>query len=131
MSVEKASGPLAGLKVVDMSSVVLGPFATLIFGDLGADVVKIESGQAGKGGDMMRYAGKSPTGDLGPLFMALNRNKASIQLDAKTDAGKAALTALLKDADVFFHNVRMCNFPFSTGTDHRSYLDNGLLLQYR
>ena len=57
MSVEKASGPLAGVKVVDMSSVVLGPFATLIFGDLGADVVKIESGQAGKGGDMMRYAG--------------------------------------------------------------------------
>ncbi len=107
MSVEKASGPLAGVKVVDMSSVVLGPFATLIFGDLGADVVKIESGQDGKGGDMMRYAGKSPTGDLGPLFMALNRNKASVQLDAKTDEGKAALTALLKDADVFFHNVRM------------------------
>ena len=107
MSVEKTSGPLAGVKVVDMSSVVLGPFATLIFGDLGADVVKIESGQAGKGGDMMRYAGKSPTGDLGPLFMALNRNKASVQLDAKTEAGKAALTALLKDADVFFHNVRM------------------------
>ncbi|WP_321490551.1 CoA transferase [uncultured Hyphomonas sp.] len=107
MSIEKASGPLAGVKVVDMSSVVLGPFATLIFGDLGADVVKIESGQAGKGGDMMRYAGKSPTGDLGPLFMALNRNKASVQLDAKTEEGKAALTALLKDADVFFHNVRM------------------------
>lgn len=107
MSAEKASGPLAGVKIVDMSSVVLGPFATLIFGDLGADVTKVESGQAGKGGDMMRYAGKSPTGDLGPIYMALNRNKRSVQLDAKTEAGKAALTALLKDADVFFHNVRM------------------------
>ncbi len=102
MSADKTSGPLAGLKVVDMSSVVLGPFATLIFGDLGAEVIKVESGQAGKGGDVMRYAGKSPTGDLGPIYMALNRNKASVQLDAKTEEGKAALTALLKDADVFF-----------------------------
>ena len=107
MSAEQATGPLKGLKVVDMSSVVLGPFATLIFGDLGADVVKVESGQAGKGGDLMRYAGKSPTGDLGPIYMALNRNKSSVQLDAKTEEGKAALMALLKDADVFFHNVRM------------------------
>ena len=107
MSAQQTSGPLSGLKVVDMSSVVLGPFATLIFGDLGAEVVKVESGQDGKGGDVMRYAGKSPTGDLGPIYMALNRNKASVQLDAKTEAGKAALTALLKEADVFFHNVRM------------------------
>ena len=107
MSEQKASGPLSGLKVVDMSSVVLGPLATLIFADLGADVIKVESGQAGKGGDIMRYAGKSPTGDLGPIYMALNRNKESVQLDAKTETGRTALTALLKDADVFFHNVRM------------------------
>jgi crotonobetainyl-CoA:carnitine CoA-transferase CaiB-like acyl-CoA transferase len=101
------TGPLAGIKVVDMSSVVLGPFATLIFGDLGADVIKVEAGQQGKAGDMMRYAGGSPTGDLGPIYTALNRNKRSIVLDAATDAGKAVLTALLKDADVFFHNVRL------------------------
>ena len=101
------SGPLAGIKIVDMSSVVLGPFATLIFGDLGADVVKVEAGQNGKAGDMMRYAGASPTGDLGPIYTALNRNKRSVLLDAKTPEGKAALTALLKDADVFFHNVRL------------------------
>lgn len=107
MSAQKPAGPLSGLKIVDMSSVVLGPFATLIFGDLGADVIKVEAGQAGKGGDLMRYAGKSPTGDLGPIFMALNRNKQSVQLDASTPDGKAALAALLKDADVFFHNVRM------------------------
>ena len=107
MTTPHTTGPLSGIKIVDMSSVVLGPFATLIFGDLGADVVKVEAGQKGKSGDMMRYAGASPTGDLGPIYTALNRNKRSIVLDAKTDDGKAALTALLKDADVFFHNVRL------------------------
>lgn len=107
MTAPTPSGPLSGIKIVDMSSVVLGPFATLIFGDLGADVVKVEAGQKGKAGDMMRYAGASPTGDLGPIYTALNRNKRSILLDVKTPEGKAALTALLKDADVFFHNVRL------------------------
>lgn len=104
---ETRTGPLAGVKIVDMSSVVLGPFATLIFGDLGADVIKIEAGQKGKAGDTMRYAGASPTGDLGPIYTSLNRNKRSVQLDAKTADGKAAILALLKDADVFFHNVRL------------------------
>lgn len=107
MASRESGGPLTGVKIIDMSSVVLGPFATLIFGDLGADVIKIEAGQAGKSGDMMRYAGASPTGDLGPIYTALNRNKKSVQLDAKTETGKAALIALLKDADVFFHNVRL------------------------
>ena len=103
----KRTGPLAGVKIIDMSSVVLGPFATLIMGDMGADVIKIEAGQKGKSGDMMRYAGASPTGDLGPIYTNLNRNKRSVQLDAKTPDGKAALLAMLKDADVFFHNVRL------------------------
>ncbi|MEM1105896.1 MAG: CoA transferase [Pseudomonadota bacterium] len=98
------TGPLAGIRIVDMSSVVLGPFATLILADLGAEVIKVEP--PGRG-DIMRYAGASPTGDLGPIYTALNRNKKAITLDAKTDAGKAQLTALLKTADVFFHNVRM------------------------
>ncbi|NBC21508.1 MAG: CoA transferase [Alphaproteobacteria bacterium] len=87
-----------------MSSVVLGPFATLILADLGAEVIKIEP--PGRG-DTMRYAGKSPTGDLGPIYMALNRNKQAITLDGKTEEGRAQLTALLKGADVFFHNVRL------------------------
>ena len=115
----KRTGPLAGVKIIDMSSVVLGPFATLIFGDLGAEVIKIEAGQSGKAGDMMRYAGKSPTGDLGPIYTALNRNKKSVQLDAKTDAGKAALTELLKDADIFFHNVRLAGMA-RLGLDYES-----------
>jgi len=103
MSDPKPTGPLSGVKILDMSTVVLGPFATMIFGDLGAEVTKVENGK----GDLMRYAGKSPTGDLGPIYTNLNRNKASVQLDAKTPAGKAAIVAMLKEADVFFHNVRM------------------------
>lgn len=98
------TGPLSGVRIVDMSTVVLGPFATMILADLGAEVIKIEP--PGKG-DTMRYAGSSPTGDLGPIYMALNRNKRSMTLDAKTPEGKAALTQLLKTADVFFHNVRL------------------------
>ena len=116
---QKRTGPLAGVKIIDMSSVVLGPFATLIFGDLGADVIKIEAGQKGKAGDMMRYAGASPTGDLGPIYTSLNRNKKSVQLDAKTDEGKAAIVALLKNADVFFHNVRLAGMG-RLGLDYES-----------
>lgn len=115
----KRTGPLAGVKIIDMSSVVLGPFATLIFGDLGADVTKIEAGQKGKAGDMMRYAGASPTGDLGPIYTSLNRNKKSVQLDAKDPDGKAAILALLKDADVFFHNVRLAGMG-RLGLDYES-----------
>ena len=103
MTDNKPTGPLAGVKILDMSSVVFGPFATMIFGDLGAEVTKVENGK----GDTMRYAGKSPTGDLGPIYTSLNRNKYSVSLDVKTDEGKAAIVALLKQSDVFFHNVRM------------------------
>ena len=99
----KATGPLSGVRIVDMSSVVLGPFATLILADLGAEVIKIETGR----GDIMRHAGSSPEKGLGPIFTALNRNKQSVEIDAKTPAGKRALAELLKTADVFFHNVRM------------------------
>jgi crotonobetainyl-CoA:carnitine CoA-transferase CaiB-like acyl-CoA transferase len=97
-------GPLAGVRIIDMSSVVLGPFATLILADLGAEVIKVEA--PGRG-DIMRYAGTSPTGDLGPIYMALNRNKKAVTLDVRTPEGKEALSALLKSADVFFHNVRL------------------------
>ncbi len=102
-----ATGPLAGVKIIDMSTVVLGPFASLIFGDLGAEVVKIETARSGPKGDIMRYAGASPTGDLGPIFTALNRNKASVELDLTEAENRAALRAHLAHADVFFHNVRL------------------------
>ncbi len=101
------TGPLAGVKIVDMSSVILGPMATLIFGDLGANVTKIETFQQARDGDLMRYAGDSPTGDLGPIYMNLNRNKRSVRLNAKTEEGAKVLTEMLKNADVFFHNIRL------------------------
>jgi crotonobetainyl-CoA:carnitine CoA-transferase CaiB-like acyl-CoA transferase len=100
-------GPLKGIKVVDMSTVVLGPFATLQLADLGAEVIKVEPVKSKNPGDMMRYAGDSPTGDLGPIFASLNRNKKVIGLNAAIEADKAVLIQLLAGADVFIHNVRM------------------------
>lgn len=98
------AGPLSGIKIVDLSTVVFGPLATMILADLGAEVIKIES--PGRG-DVMRFAGESPTGDLGPIFTALNRNKTSLVLDLNTIEGQTELKTLLCDADVFLHNIRM------------------------
>ena len=103
----RATGPLAGVRVLDMSTVVFGPLATLIFGDLGADIIKIENPNGKLPGDVMRYAGASPTGDLGSLFTNLNRNKRSVTVDVKTEEGRSAISELIKTCDVFFHNVRM------------------------
>lgn len=102
---EQAAGPLAGVRVIDMSTVVFGPFATVQLADLGATVIKIENPRGG--GEIMRHAGKTPARGMGPIFMALNRNKRSVALDVATDLGQEALTRLLRGADVFFHNVRM------------------------
>jgi crotonobetainyl-CoA:carnitine CoA-transferase CaiB-like acyl-CoA transferase len=101
------TGPLKGVKVVDMASVVLGPFATLQLADLGAEVIKVEQGDGKTGGDMMRRAGQSPTDDLGPIFTSLNRNKKAISLDAAQAQDRKLLLQLLAGADVFIHNVRM------------------------
>lgn len=103
----KATGPLAGVRIVDMSSVVMGPFATMLLADLGAEVIKVENDEGKRKGDMMRYAGESPTGDLGPIFTALNRNKKCVTVNAREEEGKARLTEMIAGADVFFHNVRM------------------------
>ena len=101
------TGPLKGIKVVDMATVVLGPYATVQLADLGAEVIKIENSEGNTPGDMMRYAGASPTGDRGPIFAALNRNKKAINLNIKKPEDKSVLEALLENADVFIHNVRM------------------------
>lgn len=101
------TGPLKGIKVVDMAAVVLGPFATLQLADLGAEVIKIENSEGNTPGDVMRQAGFSPVEGLGPIFAALNRNKKAINLNAKKDRDRKILTALLAGADVFIHNVRM------------------------
>lgn len=97
-----ATGPLAGIRVLDLTSVFMGPSATQLLGDFGADVIKVESPE----GDMVRGIG--PRGDrgMGPLFLHLNRNKRSIVLDLKALEGKKALLALAKTVDVLIYNVR-------------------------
>jgi len=95
-------GPLAGVTIVDMTSVLFGPYATQIMGDLGAEVIKIEAPE----GDILRWAGKSPHPDCGPIYITVNRNKQSIALDLRQDEAKDALKKILKDANVFITNVR-------------------------
>jgi crotonobetainyl-CoA:carnitine CoA-transferase CaiB-like acyl-CoA transferase len=101
------SGPLKSIKVVDMATVVLGPLATVCLADLGAEVIKIENSEGNTPGDLMRYGGDSPTKQHGPIYTALNRNKKAINLNIKKQSDKAVLEALLGEADVFIHNVRM------------------------
>src|SRR5262245_11988854 len=96
-------GPLAGLRVIDLTQFVLGPYATMTLGDLGADVIKVEE----PSGDRQRNQGKAPKSDkMGPMFVAFNRNKRSVAFDLKTDEGKEQLRELVRTGDVFIHNMR-------------------------
>lgn len=96
------AGPLSGVRVIDMTAVFMGPSATQMLADLGADVVKVEA----PGGDVIRGIGPQGAQGLGPLFLGLNRNKRSVVLDVKHPDGKQALLDLLRDADVLTYNVR-------------------------
>lgn len=99
---KEATGPLKGVRVVDMTSVLLGPVATLVFADLGADVVKVEPPT----GDTTRSIGAMREPGMASLFLHTNRNKRSLVLDLKQEAGRGALRKLLATADVLFHNMR-------------------------
>jgi len=94
---------LEGIRVVDLTTIVMGPYATQILGDFGADVIKVE---APPGGDPMRFVGPSRTKGMGPLFLQLNRNKRSILLDLKKPEGLEAMLRLCSNADVMAYNIR-------------------------
>ena len=96
------NGPLSGYKIIDLTSVVLGPYCTQLLGDLGADVIKVESPE----GDIMRHAGPHVSPGMGPIYLTINRNKRAISLDLKTAGAKEVLWKLIDTADCIIHNVR-------------------------
>jgi len=96
------SGPLSGLKVLELTSVVLGPWAAQILADMGADVIKIEA----PFGDSNRQLGASKNPGMAALYLSNNRNKRSLVLDLKQESARDALLAIVKDCDVFLHNNR-------------------------
>ncbi|MBT3535845.1 MAG: CoA transferase, partial [Rhodospirillaceae bacterium] len=97
------SGALDGYRVVDITSILSGPYGTQLLGDAGADVIKVE---APPKGDSTRYMGRGRSANMSGPFLNSNRNKRSIALDLKQDSGKEALRALIKSADVLVHNMR-------------------------
>lgn len=96
------SGPLSGIKVVDLTINVAGPLSTQILGDMGADVIKVETPQ----GDMHRYFGPTRNSGMSAYFMNLNRNKRSVVLRLREASGREALMRLVETADVFVHSMR-------------------------
>jgi crotonobetainyl-CoA:carnitine CoA-transferase CaiB-like acyl-CoA transferase len=95
-------GPLAGIRIVDLTTVVMGPFATQILGDMGADIIKVEA----PAGDNMRWVGPMRNPGMGHIHMHLNRNKRSLVLDLKQPAGLEAVKKLIARADALIYNVR-------------------------
>jgi len=96
------SGPLAGLRVIDLTGMVMGPYCTQIMADMGADVTKVEPPE----GDTTRYISVGPAHGMSGVFANVNRGKRSVVLDLRSDAGKVALRALIERADVFIHSMR-------------------------
>ena len=96
-------GPLHGIRVVDVTTVMLGPYATQVLGDMGADIVKVEAPPAG---DIARNLGPARTRGMSGSYLNMNRNKRSIALDLKHEAAKGVLRELVATADVFIHNMR-------------------------
>ncbi|HET8589060.1 MAG TPA: CoA transferase, partial [Nakamurella sp.] len=95
--------PLDGIVVLDFTQVMLGPCATQVLGDFGADVIKIEKPGSG---DLSRTSFRADGGEHDPIFWSLNRNKRSVVLDTRSEEGKAAVLALARRADVVVSNFR-------------------------
>ena len=106
------TGPLAGLSVVDLSTVLAGPYCTMLLGDLGADVVKVEPPE----GDSTRgwgppWVGSASEGTrTAAYYLAVNRNKRSLRLDLRTEDGKRIFRRLIAGADVLVENFRVGGF---------------------
>ena len=96
------AGPLTGIKIIDLTTEVSGPYATQILADFGAEVIKIES----LTGDPQRKNGSIIDNGLSSIFIAFNRNKYSLSIDLKTPEGQEILRKLVSTADVFLHNMR-------------------------
>lgn len=95
-------GPLNGIRVLDLSTVVLGPMTGQYLGDMGADVIKIEAPE----GDITRSIGPRRSDGMGALYLANNRNKRSVVLDLKTEADRVVLRAMVAKTDIVLHSIR-------------------------
>jgi crotonobetainyl-CoA:carnitine CoA-transferase CaiB-like acyl-CoA transferase len=115
------TGPLAGIRVIDCSTVLAGPYCTMLLGDLGADVTKVEPPE----GDATRGWGPPWVGDeaagtrTAAYYLAVNRNKRSLRLDLRRPEGAAVLETLLRDADVLVENARLGGFERLGFSDER------------
>ena len=96
------TGALDGIRIVDLTTVILGPWATQMLGDMGADVIKVET----LAGDIARQLGPRRNDGMAALYLSANRNKRSLTLDLNQRAGRDALFAVIRTADVFVHNMR-------------------------
>src|SRR6218665_2948526 len=100
MDTKEKKGPLAGVRILDLTAVVFGPLATQVLGDMGAEIVKVE----GLAGDGMRAMGVSQNRGMSSIFLAVNRNKRSIAMDLKSEEGHEALAKMIPSFDIFVHN---------------------------